>query len=112
MQCDCICGGRNHGAGKQQALDNTRELAESWVLLILAAAVLLGLAAVDVAAAVAWRVRQQRPETPRVVHQIAPAPWQAMQTPSEPPPAIEQHVHFHGLSAEDVAAIIERGRQE
>jgi hypothetical protein len=27
--CDCICGGRNHGAGKEQALDNTRELAES-----------------------------------------------------------------------------------
>ena len=29
--CDCICGGKNHGAGKQQALDNTRELAESWL---------------------------------------------------------------------------------
>ena len=29
--CDCICGGRNHGAGKEQALDNTRELAESWL---------------------------------------------------------------------------------
>ena len=25
--CDCICQGRNHGAGKQQAIDNTRELA-------------------------------------------------------------------------------------
>jgi hypothetical protein len=30
-ECDCICGGRNHGAGKEQALDNTRELAESWL---------------------------------------------------------------------------------
>ena len=29
--CDCICGGRNHGAGKEQAIDNTRELAESWI---------------------------------------------------------------------------------
>jgi hypothetical protein len=29
--CECICGGRNHGAGQQQALDNTRELAESWL---------------------------------------------------------------------------------
>lgn len=29
--CDCICGGRNHGAGKEQALGNTRELAESWL---------------------------------------------------------------------------------
>lgn len=29
--CDCICGGANHGAGKAQAIANTRELAESWV---------------------------------------------------------------------------------
>lgn len=29
--CDCICGGRNHGAGLEQATDNTRELAESWI---------------------------------------------------------------------------------
>ncbi|MDD3493032.1 MAG: hypothetical protein PHZ19_06020 [Candidatus Thermoplasmatota archaeon] len=24
--CDCICGGRNHGAGLSQALENTREM--------------------------------------------------------------------------------------
>ena len=29
--CDCICGGRNHGAGREQAIDNTRELAGSWI---------------------------------------------------------------------------------
>jgi hypothetical protein len=29
--CDCICGGRNHGAGRQQAETNTMELAEKWV---------------------------------------------------------------------------------
>jgi predicted methyltransferase MtxX (methanogen marker protein 4) len=29
--CDCICGGRNHGAGLAQAVDNTREQAESWL---------------------------------------------------------------------------------
>jgi hypothetical protein len=29
--CDCICGGRNHGAGREQATGNTRELAQSWV---------------------------------------------------------------------------------
>jgi hypothetical protein len=29
-QCDCICGGRNHGAGQQQAEQNTFELAEGW----------------------------------------------------------------------------------
>jgi hypothetical protein len=30
-KCDCICGGRNHGAGYTQAADNTRELASRWV---------------------------------------------------------------------------------
>jgi predicted RNase H-like HicB family nuclease len=29
--CDCICGGRNHGAGEEQALENTRELAQEWI---------------------------------------------------------------------------------
>lgn len=29
--CECICRGRNHGAGRQQAIDNTRELAQSWI---------------------------------------------------------------------------------
>lgn len=24
--CDCICGGKNHGAGLQQAIENNREL--------------------------------------------------------------------------------------
>jgi hypothetical protein len=30
-ECECICGGRNHAAGIEQATDNTRELAESWI---------------------------------------------------------------------------------
>lgn len=29
--CDCICGGRNHGAGRERAVENTRELAEEWI---------------------------------------------------------------------------------
>ena len=29
--CDCICGGRNHGAGQDQAIENTRELAETMI---------------------------------------------------------------------------------
>ena len=29
--CDCICGGRNHGAGLAEAVGNTRELADSWI---------------------------------------------------------------------------------
>lgn len=29
--CDCICGGKNHGAGFDKAIENTRELAETWI---------------------------------------------------------------------------------
>jgi len=29
--CDCICGGINHGAGLKHATENTRQLAEVWV---------------------------------------------------------------------------------
>ncbi len=24
-ECDCICGGKNHGAGKERAMENIRE---------------------------------------------------------------------------------------
>lgn len=24
--CDCICGGKNHGAGKQQAMENVQKI--------------------------------------------------------------------------------------
>jgi hypothetical protein len=30
-ECHCICQGANHGAGRQEAIGNTRELAESWL---------------------------------------------------------------------------------
>jgi len=29
--CDCICGGMNHGSGLDQAADNTRAHAEQWL---------------------------------------------------------------------------------
>jgi len=29
--CHCMCGGRNHGVGERQAVENTRELAEDWI---------------------------------------------------------------------------------
>lgn len=31
LECACICGGANHGAGLDQAMENTRQLAESWL---------------------------------------------------------------------------------
>ena len=30
-ECDCICGGRNHGAGKQKAVENTREYVDTMI---------------------------------------------------------------------------------
>jgi hypothetical protein len=30
-ECHCICQGGNHGVGRQEAIDNTRELAASWL---------------------------------------------------------------------------------
>ncbi len=30
-ECHCICQGGNHGAGRQEAIDNTREMAETWL---------------------------------------------------------------------------------
>jgi hypothetical protein len=30
-ECHCICQGANHGAGRQEAIDNTREIAETWL---------------------------------------------------------------------------------
>lgn len=29
--CNCICGGKNHGAGKAQATQNTIEMANEWI---------------------------------------------------------------------------------
>jgi hypothetical protein len=30
-ECHCICRGGNHGAGKQEAIATTREMAGSWL---------------------------------------------------------------------------------
>jgi hypothetical protein len=30
-ECHCICQGANHGIGKQDAIANTREMADSWL---------------------------------------------------------------------------------
>jgi hypothetical protein len=31
VQCDCVCGGLNHGAGEQRATVQTGALARSWI---------------------------------------------------------------------------------
>ncbi|MCZ7544885.1 MAG: hypothetical protein M5R40_15785 [Anaerolineae bacterium] len=30
-KCTCVCGGMNHGAGPQRAMQNTQDLAEEWI---------------------------------------------------------------------------------
>lgn len=30
-ECNCICGGKNHGVGKGQALENTKRIAEEQI---------------------------------------------------------------------------------
>ncbi len=31
QQCDCICGGSNHGAGLKRAQQNTRKMGSAWI---------------------------------------------------------------------------------
>jgi hypothetical protein len=79
--------------------------------LLIAAVLILDLAAVGVVALVAYRVRQARPEPPRVVHRITPAPWRPAQALPEPRPAMgrptEVHLHLHGVTPADIAAILD-----
>ncbi len=30
-ECDCICGGHNHGAGLKRATENTQQMADEWI---------------------------------------------------------------------------------
>lgn len=30
-ECDCICGGRNHGKGLKQAIENNRQMILAWL---------------------------------------------------------------------------------
>jgi len=91
-------------------------VAELVHLVLMVLAVLAGLAGVGVVALAAFHVHRWR-ASGTVQRSLPAPPWQrAVQAPREPRPAIERpaehHMHFHGLSAEDVAVIIERSRQE
>jgi hypothetical protein len=89
-------------------------------VVVIAAAVIIGLEAAGVAAAVAVRVHRWRAGGVTPVSFPARPPWRPVEAPRAPrqlgsqPPAIEHHhhVHFHGLDANEVAAIIARQRDD
>jgi hypothetical protein len=81
-------------------------------LLVIIGAVVLGVAAVGLVAAVAWRLRSTRPGPPQLVDKAtAVPPWRSQALPTAPPaigPAREVHLHLHGVTAEDLAVILQR----
>jgi hypothetical protein len=92
-------------------------VAELVHLVLIVLAVLAGIAGVGVVALAAFHVHRWRAGGPARVSLPAPTVVRAVQAPTEPRPAIERpqevHLHLHGVTAEDVAAIIERrGREQ
>ena len=77
--------------------------------------ILLGTALAAGAALVAWRVRRSRAARTRVVPRLTPGPIRSVRATAGPQEAraaldrpAELHVHFHGMSAADVAEVIAR----
>ncbi len=82
-------------------------------VLLVVGAIILGVGAGGLLAFVAYRVRHggsRRTVRARVVPPLPPVAARPVQAHSEPRPAIERshevHLHLHGVSAEDVAAIL------
>jgi hypothetical protein len=85
-------------------------------VLLIATAVIGGLAGVGLAAVIAFRVYRWRAGGPARVSLPAPTAAQAVQAPTGPRPAIERphevHLHLHGVTAEEIAAILRRQNQQ
>lgn len=84
-------------------------------VLAVVMAVVLGVGLLAGIALVAWRLRQGRQNTPLVVHRATPVTHRAAEPLTAPqqaraalpaPERPELHLHFHGMSAADVAAVI------
>jgi len=72
------------------------------------AAVIVGAGAAGLVGLLVWRLRRTRMGAARTMPPLPSNVARAAQPLPQARPAIEQHVHFHGLSAEDVAAILAR----
>jgi hypothetical protein len=87
-------------------------VAELVHVLLIAAAVIVGVGAAGLGGLLAWRWRRTRPDAARAMPPLSPRVARAAQPLPAPPPAIERapeiHLHLHGVNAEDVAAIIAR----
>jgi uncharacterized membrane protein YraQ (UPF0718 family) len=90
-------------------------VAELLHLLVIAVAIVGGLALAGAVALVAFRVSRGRQETARVLYRVTPAPLKPSPLPSAPPTAIEAprqvHLHFHGVDPADVAELIRRQQE-
>ncbi len=80
-------------------------------IVLWAVAIVAGLAAVGLVAFAIYRWRHPRRELP-LRAQATVIRAQPRKLPEEPQRAIEQHIHhhWHGVSAEDIAAILARRR--
>jgi hypothetical protein len=86
-------------------------VAEIVRLVLISAAVLVGLAAVAGVTALALRARRRRAYGGRPVSMPAPAPWQAIQSRTERralPAPREVHIHLHGIPDAEAAEAIRR----
>jgi hypothetical protein len=94
--------------------------AELLHVLLIVAGVVVGAGAACLVGLLAWRWRRTRLTAARAEHALQgamhplPRVTRAAQPLPKPRPAIEQpaevHLHLHGISAEEAAAIIERQR--
>jgi hypothetical protein len=87
-------------------------------IVMVAAGVILGLGVAVLAAVITWRLRHRRPRTPQDAlaanyRGVVPPPGAGASgaVTAAQRPALEQpvvHLHLHGVSAEDIAAILAR----
>ena len=87
-------------------------VAELVHVLVIVAAILLGVAGAGLVAFITWRWHRYR--HPGAARAVAPRPSaaRAVQPPPEPRAALERvpefHLHLHGVAAEGIAAILRK----
>ena len=87
-------------------------LAEILHVFLIAAGVIVGVGAASLVGLLAWRWRRTQADAARATPPLPTKVARAAQPLPEPRPAIERapdvHLHLHGVSAEDIAALLNR----